>query len=131
MLSKYEVEAGASESLETIQPRRMAGSRSSAKNRGWLDTVEEIVNGCTGGVNKSRVMLVANINSVVATEMLEKLVASGLVYSRRDGNSIVYNATREGLDFVNKYSELVSMLCPGMIPQTRVIEVSKGAQAWI
>jgi predicted transcriptional regulator len=41
-----------------------------AKNRGRLDTIAEIVNSCLGGANKSRVMLVANINSVAATEML-------------------------------------------------------------
>jgi predicted transcriptional regulator len=44
-----------------------------ASSRARLDTVAEIVNSCAGGANRSRIMHVANINSVVATEMLEKL----------------------------------------------------------
>jgi len=131
MFSEYEQERARKESLETPRPRRAAATRSSTKNRGRLDTVAEIVNSCNGGANKSRVMLAANINSIMATELLERLATSGLVCSKKEGNSVVYRATQDGLDFVNKYSELVSMLCPGTIPQTSLSEVGKGAQTWI
>jgi hypothetical protein len=44
---------------------------------------------------------------------------------------VCYSATKEGMDFVNRYSNLVSMLCPGLVPQTKVNELSQSAEAWI
>lgn len=118
---------------ETVrsEPRQAPASRVSAKNRGRLDTVAEIVNSCAGGANKSRIMLMANVNSVVATELISKLVTSGLLDPRReDGSSIMYYSTRDGFDFVRKYSDLTSMLCPGMVPPTRINDPNRSAQAW-
>ena len=117
---------------EVREPRQETISvRSQAKNRGRLDTVAEIVNSCTGGANKSRIMLTANVNSVVATELIGKLVSSGLLVSKSAGNSVIYCSTGEGLDFVRKYSELVSMLCPGTIPRSRVLDADRSFQSWI
>jgi len=131
MLSEYSVDGSRTSAVEAAQEKRVSEPKTPAKNRGRLDTVAEIVNSCAGGANKSRIMLVANINSVVATEMLEKLQASGLVSAKKDGNSVTYSATKEGVDFVDKYSNLVSMLCPGLVPQTRVSEPNRAAEAWI
>lgn len=118
---------------EVLGGQRQAGGRGSAKNRGRLDTVAEIVNSCTGGANKSRIMLTANVNSIVATELINKLVTSGLLIPRKEeeGNSVAYHSTREGLDFVRKYSDLISMLPPGMLPPTRINDVSRNVNAWI
>lgn len=131
MLSEYSVDGNESSPVEASQEKHVSQTKNPAKNRGRLDTVAEIVNSCAGGSNKSRIMLVANINSVVATEMLEKLQASGLVSARKDGNSVTYSATKEGMDFVDRYSNLVSMLCPGLVPQTRVSEPNRAAEVWI
>jgi predicted transcriptional regulator len=130
MLAEYESERGGADPTNAPQERQVSQTKTSAKNRGRLDTVAEIVNSCAGGANKSRIMLVANINSVVATEMLEKLQASALVSAKKDGNSVIYSATEEGMNFVDRYSNLVSMLCPGLVPQTRVNELSRSAEAW-
>jgi len=76
-------------------------------------------------------MLIANINSVVATELLEKLVYSGMLVLKRLENSITYYPTQEGIQFVRRYSDLVSMLLPGMLPVTRLSGPSRGIHAWI
>lgn len=117
MLPSYEVEES-----EEAQQRSVSGQRSLSKNRSRLDTVADILRSCAAGANKSRVMLVANINSVVATEMLNKLLVSGLVLAQEEDNTVVYSATRGGLDFVDAYSRLVSMLCPGLVPRARLDE---------
>jgi predicted transcriptional regulator len=66
---------------------------------------------------------------VCATELLNKLVNSGLVTCTKEDNSVIYKATPAGFGFVNRYSELVSMLCPGSVPQTRLAEL-KVQGAW-
>ncbi|MDV3244918.1 MAG: winged helix-turn-helix domain-containing protein [Nitrososphaerales archaeon] len=132
MLSGYQADVAPGRPFEQSVSRRDGENRVSAKNRGRLDTVAEIVNSCNGGANKSRIMLLANINSVVATELLGKIVASGLVTARReDGASVMYYPTQEGLQFVRRYGDLVSMLCPGMMPPTKLGDAFKGARAWI
>ncbi|MDV3294103.1 MAG: winged helix-turn-helix domain-containing protein [Nitrososphaerales archaeon] len=132
MPSEYESRQGPSESLEAAVSRRTAEARRSGKNRGRLDTVAEIVNGCNGGANKSRIMLVANVNSVVATELLEKLQSSALVASRREeGNSIMYYPTQGGMQFVRRYSDLLSMLCPGLVPPSKLKDAGRAMEAWI
>lgn len=131
MLSAYELDERANQRLEELTQRQNSASKTPAKNRGRLDTVAEIVNACSGGANKSRVMLVANVNSLVATELLNKLETSGLVSCTKEGNSVVYHTTEDGMKFVNKYSDLVSMLCPGMVPQTRVCDLSRQVEAWV
>lgn len=130
MLTDGKLEQGTRVPLDVTQPRRVSATRSSAKNRGRLDTAAEIVESCVGGANKSRVMLVANINSIVAGEMLGKLVASGLILAREEGISLVYSTTREGLDFVSRYSNLVSMLCPGLVPRTRLNDFNRLGPDW-
>jgi predicted transcriptional regulator len=110
--------------LQNVQQRQ-------AKNRGRLDTVAEIVKSCFGGANKSRIMLTANVNSVVATEMINSLMDSGLLSPRKEeGQSVTYHATQEGLEFVNRYSSLVSMLRPGIVAPSRIDEI-RPSQAWI
>jgi predicted transcriptional regulator len=75
-------------------------------------------------------MLVANVNSVVATELLNKLVTSGLITCAREENMMMYKTTREGFGFITRYADLVSMLCPGTVPATRLNELVKAQDAW-
>ena len=130
MLAEYELHAKAAQAELVPQTKSVSKVRAPAKNRGRLDTVAEIVGACNGGANKSRIMLVANVNSVVATEMLNKLVHSGLIICNREENSVVYKTTQEGFGFIGKYAELVSMLCPGTVPATRLAELVKAQDAW-
>ncbi len=133
MLSEHEFRPVRRQELEThVPPSVSASQRSSAKNRGRLDTVAEILDSCIGGANKSRIMLKANVNSVVVTLLLERLVSSGLVVpSREDGHFVKYHPTQDGLQFVRKYSELISMLCPELMPPIRLNEPNRGIEAWV
>jgi predicted transcriptional regulator len=133
MLSEFAMKESQRQDAVEVSQRPVAAARGSAKNRGRLDTVAEIVNSCVGGANKSRIMLTANVNSVVATELINKLITSRLLVPRKadDGNSMMYYPTQEGLDFVRKYSDLTSMLLPGMVPPTRISDAGRSAQTWI
>ncbi len=130
MLAEYELGRDPGQ-LEEQPPVRPAPTRSATKNRGRLDTVAEIVNACSGGANKSRVMLVANVNSVVATELLNKLIDSGLVACIKEEGSVTFRATPEGISFVNRYTDLISMLSPGTVAQTRLRDLTRVAAAWV
>ena len=129
MLAETELDATLAQPIDVTQTKVSTRAHASTKNRGRLDTVAEIVSACNGGANKSRVMLVANVNSVAATELLNKLVNSGLISCTKEDNSVVYRATAEGFGFVNKYTDLVSMLCPGTVPQTKVAGL-KAQDSW-
>ena len=78
----------------------------------------EVLAACNkGGANKSRIMLRANINSLVATNLLTALAECGLIERGRDESGTTrYLCTRRGNDFVNKYLELTSMLCQMLRP---------------
>ena len=91
-------------------------NKQTAKNRGRIDVVAEIVNCCKRTSSKSHIMMVANVNSVVATKMISQLVQTGLLDSIHEDNTVHYLATPRGVEFVRKYWELVSVLSPELIP---------------
>lgn len=87
-----------------------------ARNRGRIDVVAEIVHCCERPSSKSRIMMVANVNSVAATKMISQLVETGLLDSVHERSSVHYMATPRGVEFVRKYWDLVSLLSPQLIP---------------
>ncbi len=87
-----------------------------ARNRGRIDVVAEIVHCCERSSSKSRIMMVANVNSVIATKIIVQLVETGLLDSVHERNSVHYMATPKGVDFVRKYWDLVSLLSAQLIP---------------
>ncbi len=87
-----------------------------ARNRGRIDVVAEIVHCCERPSSKSRIMMVANVNSVAATKIMARLVETGLLDSVHERNSVYYMATPKGVEFVRKYWDLVSSLSPQLIP---------------
>ncbi len=87
-----------------------------ARNRGRIDVVAEIVHCCERPSSKSRIMMVANVNSVAATKIIVQLVETGLLDSVHESNSVHYMATPKGVEFVRKYWDLVSLLSAQLIP---------------
>jgi predicted transcriptional regulator len=61
-------------------------------------------------------MLFANVNSIVATRMIEKLTETGLLDSVHEDNSVVYLATPKGSGFVAQYIDLQRMISPELVP---------------
>lgn len=76
----------------------------------------DVLNCCKSPASKSHIMLFANVNSIVATRMIEKLTETGLLDSVREDNSCVYLATSKGAGFVTKYIELLNLISPELVP---------------
>ena len=100
------------ESGPTISPRL----RTPAKNRGRMDVMADILDCCRSPSSKSHIMLRANVNSIVATRMVESLTETGLIDSVHDEGSVVYLATPKGAGFIAKYVELQLLISPGLVP---------------
>ncbi len=96
--------------------RPVAAKPSHAKNRGRIDVMADLLNCCRSPANKSHIMLFANVNSIVATRMIEKLTETGLLDSVHEDGSVVYLSTAKGAGFVSKYVELQRMISPELVP---------------
>jgi predicted transcriptional regulator len=96
--------------------RRQTPKPSHAKNRGRIDVMADVLNCCRSASSKSHIMLFANVNSIVATRMIEKLTETGLLDSVHDESNIVFLATPKGTGFVEKYIELQNMISPELVP---------------
>jgi predicted transcriptional regulator len=93
------------------QPRKP----SPAKNRGRIDVMADILNCCRSPSSKSHIMLFANVNSIVATRMIENLTETALLDSVHE-EGVVYLATPKGAGFVTKYIELQLLISPELVP---------------
>lgn len=89
---------------------------SHAKNRGRIDVMADVLNCCGSPANKSHIMLFANVNSIVATRMIESLTQTGLLDSVHEEGNVVYLATPKGAGFVQKYVDLARMISPELVP---------------
>jgi predicted transcriptional regulator len=101
---------------EATAQRQAAPKGSPAKNRGRIDVMADVLNCCRSPSSKSHIMLFANVNSVVATRMIEKLTETGLLDSVHEENSVVYLATPKGTGFVAKYIDLQRLISPELVP---------------
>ena len=98
------------------EAQRQTVKSSHAKNRGRLDVMADLLNCCRSRSTKSHIMLFANVNSIVATKMIEALTQTGLLDSVHDGDNIEYLATPKGAGFVVKYIELQGLISPELVP---------------
>src|SRR5712692_7887742 len=96
-----------------------AGRASLAKNRGRVDVIADVLNCCRSASSKSHIMLFANLNSMVATRMIQKLSETGLLDSVHEESGVVYLATPKGAGFVRKYLELQAFISPELVPDTK------------
>ncbi len=117
---QHDREANAQQGLaptESAAPRRASTPKPShAKNRGRIDVMADVLNCCRSPSSKSHIMLFANVNSIVATRMIEGLTETGLLDSVHEDASVVYLATPKGTGFVAKYLELQRLISPELVP---------------
>jgi predicted transcriptional regulator len=106
-----EPELGLPHAQQTVTSRP-----STAKNRGRIDVMADLLNCCRNNSSKTRIMLYANLNSIVATRMITNLSETGLLDSVHDEGSVAYVTTPRGVAFVSKYLELKAMIAPSMVP---------------
>jgi predicted transcriptional regulator len=106
----------AKRSLATIEAKAASSKQSHAKNRGRIDVMADVLNCCRSPSSKSHIMLFSNVNSIVATRMIENLTQTGLLDSVHEENSVVYLATPKGAGFVSTYLDLQRMISPELVP---------------
>ena len=114
-----EAQAESHQGLESTgaAAQRQAGPKPShAKNRGRLDVMADVLNCCRSPSSKSHIMLFANVNSIVATRMIENLAETGLLDSVHEESNVVYLATPKGTGFVAKYIDLQRLISPELVP---------------
>jgi predicted transcriptional regulator len=100
----------------TTQVQGTSPRHSHAKNRGRLDVMADVLDCCRSSSSKSHIMLFANVNSIVATRMIEALTDTGLLDSVHEEGSVFYLATQRGTGFVAKYVELQRLVSPELVP---------------
>src|ERR1700758_4510845 len=83
-----------------VTAKSVSSKQSHAKNRGRLDVMADVLNCCRSPSSKSHIMLFANVNSIVATRMIENLAETGLIGSIHEENAVVYLATTKDTGFV-------------------------------
>lgn len=90
----------------------VARSRAShtSRNRGRLDIIADVINACKERCTKSYIMLKANVNSVTATQLIEKLVSCGLITATEEDGSMLFFPTARGVEFLLNYERLLVFL---------------------
>ncbi len=111
-----ETTAEGQQGLAQSEAKSASSKQSHAKNRGRIDVMADVLNCCRSPSSKSHIMLFANVNSIVATRMIENLTQTGLLDSVHEENSVVYLATPKGSGFVAKYLDLQRLISPELIP---------------
>ena len=82
-------------------------------NRGRFKIMAEILNSCKKPQTKTRVMHNINVSWVVLHKYLPKLKSQGLLGEVEVlDNSTKYVTTRKGLEFIEKWRDLVELIQP-------------------
>lgn len=116
MLPAFQTEDHPKRAQEDLRGRTVP----TAKNRGRLDVVADVLSACSKPAGKNAVLIRANINSVTATYILAKLMDSRLMDTVVDEEGrVAYIATKQGAAFVSAYRNLSMMLTSELVPETR------------
>ena len=116
MLPAYQTEEAQTRAKESLR----AKAASTAKNRGRIDVVADVLNACSRPASKNIVLIKANVNSVTATYMLGKLMDTRLIDTVVDEDrKVAYIATKQGISFLNAYRNLMEMLSAALVPDTK------------
>ncbi|MDM7934438.1 MAG: winged helix-turn-helix domain-containing protein [Methanothrix sp.] len=71
--------------------------------------IKEILNTCTGGATKTRIVYQANLNFRTVNPYLELLMSNDLIAVRRDPH-IVYETTEKGLKLMQSLNSIQTAL---------------------
>ena len=84
-----------------------------SKRRDKLCIIAEIVEIAKDGTLKTQIMYKANLSFVQLTEYLEYMLKTRLIDKVDVNRKDVYVATEKGLDFLQRHSELTTLLNEG------------------
>ncbi len=86
------------------------GSNPSSKRRDRLYIIAEILEIAKDGTLKTQVMYRANLSFTQLNDYLNFMVKIGLLFKDTSSEKDIYRATDKGLDFLQRYREIVELL---------------------
>ncbi len=78
--------------------------------RDKLEIISTILDVCTDGANKTKVVYQANLNFKSVSSYLDVLVKNGLIYVNETGPGTIYETTEKGLKLMSDFEEVQSVL---------------------
>jgi len=70
----------------------------------------QILEICTDGAGKTRIIYKANLNSVTGTEYLKSLTKNGLIEAIPDGSRFIYKTTPKGNELKERLGEFKNIM---------------------
>jgi predicted transcriptional regulator len=75
--------------------------------------ISKILDICTAGAHKTRIVYQANLNFRTVNPYLELLTKNGMIKAQKESNPVVYETTNKGLALLQNYKQIHSELSPG------------------
>jgi predicted transcriptional regulator len=72
--------------------------------------ISKILDVCTNGANKTKIVYQANLNFRTVNPYLELLKNNGMIYAKTDSKPVVYETTTRGLALLDNYRQILSEL---------------------
>jgi predicted transcriptional regulator len=72
--------------------------------------ISKILDVCTGGANKTKIVYQANLNFRTVNPYLELLTSNGLINAKTDSKLVVYETTARGLKLLDNFKQVQNEL---------------------
>ena len=68
--------------------------------------ISKILDICTDGAHKTRIVYQANLNFRTVNPYLELLTKNGMINAQKESNPVVYETTTRGLALLDNYKQI-------------------------
>ena len=75
--------------------------------------ISKILDICTAGAHKTRIVYQANLNFRTVNPYLELLTKNGMINAQKESNPVVYETTSRGLALLDNYKQIQAELSLG------------------
>ena len=75
--------------------------------------ISKILDICTDGAHKTRIVYQANLNFRTVNPYLELLTKNGMINAQKESNPVVYETTTRGLALLDNYKQIQGELSLG------------------
>ena len=75
--------------------------------------ISKILDVCTGGAHKTKIVYQANLNFRTVNPYIELLTKNGMINAKKEGNLVVYETTTRGLAILDNYKLFQNGLSSG------------------
>jgi len=74
------------------------------------EIISIILDTCTGGANKTKIVYQANLNFRTVNPYLELLTRNGMIDTKEERNLVVYATTTKGLALLDNFKQIQDQL---------------------